>query len=214
MNNGVNNQTMPNQAVPNAAQGSQTARNVNAQRKSNKGPSYLTENWLPITGISNGMMTNNRGEKITGIKIQPRNIFILDANSQSNVLNQLQTFYNMLDFEFWLVIADKPVDITVYLSNMQILYNECQNQAVRKLILQDIEKGNMFMNNDVVDTEYFVLFKEKNLDLLQKKIRMMINALAGSGLIASQTSNEDLRTILDNFLNGGRRFTARTVMPQ
>lgn len=214
MNNSGNNQVNNGQVNAASNKGSQTARSVNSQRKPNNGPAYLTENWLPITGISNGMMTNNRGEKITGIKIQPRNIFILDANSQSNVLNQLQTFYNMLDFEFWLVIADKPVDITVYLSNMQILYNECQNQAVRKLILQDIEKGNMFMNNDVVDTEYFVLFKEKNLDLLQKKIRMMINALAGSGLIASQTSNEDLRTILDNFLNGGRRFTARTVMPQ
>lgn len=180
----------------------------------NSGPSYLTENWLPITSISNGMITNNKGEKITGVKIQPKNIFILDFDSQNNLLIKLKNFYNMIDFEFWLMVADRPVDLTVYLSNLQLLYNQAPNQAIRKLISQDIEKGNMFMNNNVVDTEYFILFKEKNMDLVQKKIRLLINGLAGSGLIASQTSNEDLRVILDNFLNGGRRYSSGMVMPE
>lgn len=180
----------------------------------NSGPSYLTENWLPITSISNGMITNNKGEKITGVKIQPKNIFILDFDSQNNLLIKLKNFYNMIDFEFWLMVADRPVDLTVYLSNLQLLYNQAPNQAIRRLISQDIEKGNMFMNNNVVDTEYFILFKEKNMDLVQKKIRLLINGLAGSGLIASQTSNEDLRVILDNFLNGGRRYSSGMVMPE
>ena len=59
------------------------------------------------------------------------------------------------------------------------------------------------MNNNVVDTEYYILFKEKNPDLLQKKLRLLINGLSGCGLSSSQTTNEDLRIILDNFLNGG-----------
>ena len=196
-------------------QGSQAANQMNQNRQQrNSGPSYLTENWLPITSISNGMITNNRGEKITGVKIQPKNIFILDADSQNNLLIRLKNFYNMIDFEFWLMVADRPVDLTVYMSNLQLLYNQAPNQAVRKLINQDIEKGNMFVNNNVVDTEYFIIFKEKNMDLVQKKIRLLINGLAGSGLIASQTSNEDLRVILDNFLNGGRRYNAGVVMPE
>ena len=68
------------------------------------------------------------------------------------------------------------------------------------------------MNNDVVDTEYFILFKESDNDALQKKVRLLINNLASCGLIASQTSNEDLRMILDNFLNGGTNFRSGTVM--
>ena len=59
------------------------------------------------------------------------------------------------------------------------------------------------MNNNVVDTEYFLLFKERDMDRIQRRIRMLINALATAGLSAKQTSNEDLRVILDNFLNGG-----------
>ena len=42
------------------------------------------------------------------------------------------------------------------------------------------------------------------MDKIQKRIRMLINMLASAGLSAKQTSNEDLRIILDNFLNGGK----------
>jgi len=193
---------------------SQTNSQQQHTKAKSKGPAYLTENWLPITSITNGMIINNRGEKITGVKIQPKNIFILDPDSQSNLLIRLKNFYNMIDFEFWLIIADRPVDITLYLSNLQLLYNQNHDPAIRKLINQDLEKGNMFMNNNVVDTEYYILFKEKNNDLLQKKIRLLINGLAGSGLIASQTTNDDLRIILDNFLNGGKSYNSGVVIPQ
>ena len=68
-----------------------------------------------------------------------------------------------------------------------------------------------FVQNDVVDTEYFILFKDDNTDSLNKRVRTLINNLASCGLVASQTSNEDLRMVLDNFLNGGKSFAERTV---
>lgn len=175
--------------------------------------SKYTEDWLPIQAISNGMIILPNQEKVAGVKISPKNIFILDEETQASMLIALKNFYNMIDFEFWLIVADRPVDISVYLSQLQLAYQEQSNPAVRKLINEDIQKGNMFMNNNVVDTEYFLLFKEKNLELLQKKVRMMITGLANSGLDSKQTSNEDMRIILDNFLNGGRSTDFGTVMP-
>ena len=175
--------------------------------------SDFTENWLPVKAIQNGMIITYDNLKVSGVKIAPRNIFILDAQAQDNVLISLRNFYNMLDFEFWLVVADRPVDISVYMSQLQLLYNETQSPSIRKLIMQDIEKGNTFINNNIVDTEYYILFKEKNPDDVQKKIRMLINGLATCGLNASQTSNDDLRIILDNFLNGGTTTEFGTVMP-
>ena len=77
--------------------------------------------------------------------------------------------------------------------------------------MEDINKANMFMNNSVVDTEYFLLFKDKSDDLLQKRIRSLINNFASSGLTAFQTNNDDLRMILDNFLNVGQTTTFGTV---
>ena len=178
--------------------------------KSNYG---FTEDWLPVKNIQNGMIFTNGNYKVTGVKIVPRNIFILDQDAQNNILISLKNFYNMIDFEFWLVVADRPVDISVYMSQLQLLYNDAPNAAIRKLIMQDIKKGQRFINNNVVDTEYYFLFKDKNSDVLQKRVRMMINGLASCGLNASQTSNGDLRIILENFLNGGDNTEFGTVMP-
>ena len=174
--------------------------------------SKFTEDWVPVKTINNGIIILDNKMGVTGVKILPRNIFILDEQSQANVLNGLKNFYNQIDFEFWLICADRPVDITVYLSQLQLLYNQTQSPAIRKLIMEDINKGNMFMNNNVVDTEYYILFKEKNPDMMQKKVRLLINGLSSCGLVASQTTNEDLRVILDNFLNGGATTEFDTVV--
>ena len=218
MNNQMNNQI--NQGINNLNQNVNKVQNDPNNNKQDlvmpkaaqTNPKY-TENWLPLKAISNGIMYNNKNEMITGVKIQPRNIFILDQGTQDNVLIALKNFYNMIDFEFWLISADRPVDIAVYQAELQVLYNNTQDQRLRKLISQDMQKGEYFINNDVVDTEYFLLFKEKNGEMLQKKLRNMINNLAGAGLVASQTSNDDLRMIIDNFLNGGKKYESGGVMP-
>jgi len=180
--------------------------------KVQKDPKY-TENWINVKKISNGICYNTEGLMITGVKIRPKNIFILDRYSMDNTLVGLMNFYNTIDYEFWLVIADRPVDISVYQAELQLLFNKASDPKIRKIIGQDIDKGDYFVNNSVVDTEYYLLFKEKNADVMQKKLRSMINGLAAAGIVASQTSSDDLRMILDNFLNGGRTFESGTVMP-
>ena len=40
----------------------------------------------------------------------------------------------------------------------------------------------------------------------------LINNFASAGLTAFQTNNDDLRMILDNFLNGGQTTTFGTVL--
>lgn len=172
-----------------------------------------TEAWLPVRGIQNSMIITTDNYKVTGVKISPKNIFILDPIAQDNMLISLKNFYNTIDFEFWLVVADRPVDISVYMSQLQLLYNETNTPAIRKLISKDMEKGQTFINNNVVDTEYYFLFKSKDPDILAKRVRMMINGLASCGLVASQASNSDLRIVLDNFLNGGSTTEFGVVMP-
>ena len=136
--------------------------NLQATTKTKSNSKY-TEDWIPIRNISNGMIVLENKKKVTGVKIRPRNIFILDQGTQDNVLIALKNFYNMIDFEFWLISADRPVDLNNYLARLQLLYNQTPNPAVRKLINQDIDKANDFMNNNITDTEYYILFKEKNL---------------------------------------------------
>lgn len=185
----------------------------NSQLTTNtKSSSKYTEDWIPIKAISNGTILLDNKLKVTGVKIRPRNIFILDQQSQDGALIALKNFYNTIDFEFWLISADRPVDLNNYLARLQLLYNQTPNPAVRKLINQDIDKANSFMNNNITDTEYYILFKEKNDDIIQKRLRTLVTGLANSGLEASQVSNDDLRVILDNFLNGGMTTNFGTVI--
>ena len=175
--------------------------------------SKYTNDFVPIKSITNGVIICNNNEKVTGVKIQPRNIFILEPDMQNMIITNLRNVYNTIDYEFWIIVADRPVDITAYLSRLQLLYNSQTNPVMRKLILEDINKANMFTTTlNVVDTEYYLLFKEKDMDKIQKKIRNLIQAFASAGLSVTQTSNDDLRIILDNFLNGGTTTTFGTVM--
>ena len=176
-------------------------------------PKY-SSTWLPIRQIMNGMIQLDDGTYVTGVKIQPKNIFIMSGQAQDNMIYNLRNFYNTIDYEFWLIIADRPVDINLYLAELQKLYNNTSSNEARKLILQDINKANQFMSIEynVVDTEYYLIFQEKKLEILQKKLHNMISGLANCGLQSSQTSNADLRIILDNLLNGGDAINFGTVM--
>lgn len=184
-----------------------------AKKQVNNKAMKYAENWLPIKTIANGSIILEGGNNVTGVKITPKNIFILDYESQSNIIFNLRNFYNTIDYEFWLIVSDRPVDINVYISQLQLLYNNAQSPAMRKLIVEDINKANLFMRKEisVTDTEYFILFRDKRPAIIQKRIQGLISGLASCGLQATQTSNDDLRVLLDGFLNGGRTTDFGTV---
>ena len=176
--------------------------------------SKYSEDWIPVKQILNGMIQTDDGYFVTGVKVMPKNIFMLEKSEQENIVYNLRTFYNSIDYEFWLIVADRPVDMSVYLAQLQIMYNNSKSSARRKIIMQDINKANSFMSAsyNVVDTEYFILFKEKKLEIIQKKLHNIMAGLANCSLNSVQTTNDDLRMLLDNFLNGGTTTTLRTVM--
>lgn len=190
------------------------SQTTNQKNKVNTKAMKYAENWLPIRAIQNGEIVLDNGSRVTGVKIKPRNIFILDYDSQNNAIYNLRNLYNTLDYEFWLIVADRPVDINVYLSQLKLLYNSVQTQAIRKLVREDIDKANLFMSKEVnvTDTEYFILFKERRPEMIQKKLQNLISGLAGAGLQSQQVSNDDLRTLLDGFMNGGDTTTFGTVI--
>ena len=176
--------------------------------------SKYSEDWVPVKAIQNGMIILNNNYYVSGIKIEPKNIFILDYQTQNNIIFNFRNFYNVIDFEFWLVVADRPVDIKLYLSQLQLQYDSAPNQAIRKLINQDIQKAELFSGSAIsaVDTEYFLLFRDKKLDVVQKRIQTLITNLASTGLNSRQTSDDDLKFLLQNFLNGGAKNEYGTVM--
>ena len=192
------------------------AMGIQSKPKVNVKAQKYAENWLPIRGIQNGEIILENGSRVTGVKVRPRNIFILDYASQDAAIMNLRNFYNTLDYPFWLMVADRPVDINVYLSQLKLLFNSVQFPAIRKLIREDIDKANLFMSKEVnvTDTEYYILFKDKRPEIIQKRIQNLVSGLASAGLQSVQVSNDDLRVLLDGFMNGGETSNFGTVMSQ
>ena len=176
--------------------------------------SKYTEDWLPVKAIQNGLITLEGNYYVTGVKVEPKNIFILDHQMQNNVIFNLRNFYNVINHEFWLIVADRPVDIKLYLSQLQLQYDEAPTQIIRKIISQDIAKAEMFSGSQInaVDTEYFIIFRDKKIEVLQKRIQTMISTLATVGLNSRQVSDDDLKFLIQNFLNGGMKNEFGTVM--
>ena len=188
-------------------------QNKKPVKKTTKSNSAFTENWVRVKSIKNGIITLPNKDMVTGVKVDPRNIFILDAITQENIINALRNCYNTFNFEFWLIAADRPVDISVYTSQLELMLNdESVSPIRRKMIMQDLDKADMFINNQVVDTEYYILFKESRMEVLQDKLRTIVNGFAGCSLLATPTTDDDLRVILDGFLNGGVRSDFGTVV--
>ncbi len=201
-----------NQNAMNSGNALKKPNNTKKKQAPTSGNSIFTENWVKIKSIRNGIITLPSKEMVTGVRIEPRNIFIMDDVQQENVLYALKNCYNTFNFEFWLIAADRPVDLSVYTSQLELMLNSNLPPAKAKMVVQDLEKADMFINNQVVDTEYYLLFKETSMDMIQQKIRAIINGFASCSLLASPVTDDELRVILDNFLNGGVRTNFGTVV--
>ena len=183
--------------------------------------SKYTEDWLPIKKIQNGYIYVDgkalEGKQvITGVRIEPRNIFIADEQTQNNTIYSLRNFYNTLDYEFWLICCDRPVDINLYKSELEIMFNEAPNPQIRKLIMQDLRKVDQFIGPEynAVDTEFYLLFKdsEKNTERSVKRVHNIISGLASAGLQSRQVTDDDIRVLLDSFFNDSKKVEFGTVM--
>lgn len=190
-------------------------------KKTKTQTSKYTEDWIPVKQIRGGMIEVEgkmiEGTQIVaGVRVEPKNIFLSDQETQERTIINLRNFYNTLDYEFWLVCCDRPVDINLYKSELEIMYNDANNQQIRKMILQDIQKCEKFIGPEInaVDTEYYLLFKDspKNMERVHKRIHNMITGFANAGINSRQLTDDDARVLLDSFFNDSKRVEYGTVM--
>jgi hypothetical protein len=59
------------------------------QEKNKKNLSKFAEDWVPVKNIMNGMIQLDNNEYVTGVKVAPKNIFILDGDTQNNIIFNL-----------------------------------------------------------------------------------------------------------------------------
>jgi hypothetical protein len=112
------------------------------KKKEKTSSTKFAEDWLPIVDIKNGMIEVENPnplvglQYVTGVRIEPRNIFISDQQTQDNVIYNLRNFYNTIDYEFWLICCDRPVDINLYKSELEIMYTKEKILKLENLLMK------------------------------------------------------------------------------
>ena len=86
---------------------------------------YTDVNFVPVQSINNGVIYLDNNEKVSGIKIMPKNIFILDRSSMDNTLIGLKDVYNLIDYEFWIIYMFICHNLSCYtiMCNLQLKEN-------------------------------------------------------------------------------------------
>ena len=92
---------------------------------------------IEVEGV--GLMGGTK-QYVTGVRVEPKNIFIADTDTQNRTIIGLRNFYNTLDYEFWLISCDRPVDIGLFKAELEIMYQNAVNQQIRKLILHQLRQ--------------------------------------------------------------------------
>ena len=101
----------------------------------------------------------------------------------------------------------KPINVI-----LEVLLTKPGTSTSPILIVVSSNKSGFVKDDALLTTEYFFLFRDKKLDVVQKRVQTMIANLASCGLNSRQASDDDLKFLLQNFLNGGTKNEYGTVM--
>ena len=92
------------------------------------------------------------------------------------------------------------------------------NKSLTTKIIDNREDGYkdiydfLIKNNDLTKNNLEILIKSGSLDVFNYNRKTLITNLASTGLNSRQTSDDDLKFLLQNFLNGGAKNEYGTVM--
>ena len=64
----------------------------------NQTRSKYTEDFLPVKEIANNCIVLTTKEKVTGVKIMPKNIFIMGPDMMNSVISNLRVAYKQIDY--------------------------------------------------------------------------------------------------------------------
>ena len=107
--------------------------------------SKYTADDIPVRDIVNGEIILNNKERVTGVKIEPRNIFIMEQEMQDMVINNLKDVGRTIILEFI-----KSIKYKEYLS-LQEKENKIKNIAIlTKTISLELEQDLLISKKELL----------------------------------------------------------------
>jgi len=144
-----------------------------------------------IDGNAIYIRNGNMQERVIGLKVIPRNIFIDTSYVQARVVNNLRIIFNKVRFPIYWQYVFVPVQIDDHVSIL--LREEAQEEdpRIRAMIRNDFEKVTWFQDTHR-ELEFFLMLRDKDEGTLMKNFDELVAELQYAGFRTKDLNMHDL----------------------
>ncbi|MCR0262502.1 hypothetical protein MKC73_01130 [[Clostridium] innocuum] len=144
-----------------------------------------------IEGDAIYLKDGNTQERIIGLKVIPRNIFIDTSYVQARVVNNLRIVFNKLRFPVYWGYVFVPVQIDDHIAALMREEAQEEDPRIRAMIRNDFEKVTWFQDTHR-ELEFFLMLRSGDGAVLMKEYDELIAELRYAGFRTKDLNTQDL----------------------
>lgn len=176
------------------------AKKANKQSKENRKRIATTLQWIDVDSIKDDTVYLKKGKKqmlLKGIKVNPKNIFIENAETVHLTIDRWRIFFNKFPFEIYWEFVFNPVDLDLHLVELDNELKYCEDKIISSMIQNDIAKAVDFCETHK-ELEFFMIINAKDEEEMEKHFFDMIHELNNEGISYSELRNKDFYNLISS----------------
>ena len=130
-------------------------------------------------------------ERIIGLKVTPRNIFIDTSYVQARIVNNLRIIFNKIRFPIYWGYVFVPVQIDDHISMLLREETQEEDPRIRAMIQNDFEKVTWFQDTHR-ELEFFLMLRDEDEATLMKNYDELVAELQYAGFRTKDLNMHDL----------------------
>ena len=130
-------------------------------------------------------------ERIIGLKVTPRNIFIDTSYVQARIVNNLRIIFNKIRFPIYWGYVFVPVQIDDHISMLLREETQEEDPRIRAMIQNDFEKVTWFQDTHR-ELEFFLMLRDEDETTLMKNYDELVAELQYAGFRTKDLCMHDL----------------------
>lgn len=159
------------------------------------------QDWLPITSLKEDGIYLKNEEKVKILKVEAMNFRLKSESEQNLILESYKRFLKACNFDIQMIVMTRKKDISKHMTSIRKNVEDDEN--LRKLA--DAYRAHLdeILNiRGSMAKEFFVIVK--GTDKLQEKVKKIKEELSKCGNMVSECKQEEMKEILDIYLNKRR----------
>lgn len=151
-----------------------------------------TLDWCDIEKVTDEGIFIGKGGKIQvkGIKLAPKNIFMMSSKDRVDLINNLRSCFNRLNFKVFFSYVFIPVNIEEAKANIYEQMKYEKSKKIQQLLQNDYNKLVSF-KDDFLEIEFHLYVRESNPKFLEKNYFALKKEFMATGLFDSELNKGD-----------------------